>query len=137
MIPPARALTKNLPPHVQEVIQEVYTLLVGVGCDPDVKTRYISFTRNSCLVGSAHVSGKQIELALALPEDHPSDLIEDASHLTWRTLPVCLRLTASTDRQEVLDLVREALARVVRGEHTINRPAEFFGSRPRRSNWNS
>lgn len=137
MIPSAEHLTKKLPVSLQSLLHKIYGLLVdGFGCDPDVKTLYISFTKDGSLVASAHIGGKQIELALALPEDHPSGLLEDASHLTWRTLPVFICLDANSSHQDALDLVREALDRVTSGEHKIDRPSDFFAVRPRRSHWN-
>lgn len=136
MIPSAEHLTKKLPTSLQSLLHKIYRLLVGNGCEPDVKTLYISFTKDASLVASAHIGGKQIELALALSEDHPSGLLEDASHLTWRTLPVCICLDANSSHKDALNLVREALDRVMSGEHDIDRPSDFFAVRPRKSNWN-
>ncbi len=127
MIPAAEQLLDGQPESVKDLMGNAYAAMVeGSGCQPDVKTIYISFTKNSQLVASAHPGSDGIELALALPEDHPSGLLEDASHLTWRTLPLLVRVTASSGREEVLDLVYEAIKRVESGEHDVDRPPEYF-----------
>lgn len=133
MIPTAEKLGNHLPKRVKALLADIYELMVeDHGCRPDVKTIYISFTFEQAMVASAHIGAEDIELALALPEDHPSDLLEDALHLTWRTLPVLVRVDLDSIGQDVLDLVEEAVERVKSGRHSINRPPEFFANRKRK-----
>lgn len=133
MIPAAEKLVNHLPKHVKALLTDVYKLIVDKhGCHPDVKTIYISFTFEQAMVASAHIGTEDIELALALPEDHPSNLMEDALHLTWRTLPVLLRVNRHSTGKDVLELVEEAVERVKSGRHAVNRPPEFFANRKRK-----
>lgn len=127
MIEAAEPLVEGQTRAVKALMGDVYAALVeGSECQPDVKTIYISFTKNGVLVASAHPGRGDVELALALPESHPSPLLDDASNLTWRTLPLLIDLTPSTRREDVLDLVYEAVRRVETGEHDVDRPPEFF-----------
>ena len=133
MIPVAEKLVNHLPNEVKALLADIYELIVeDHGCHPDVKTIYISFTFEQVMVASAHIGTEDIELALALPENHPSNMLEDALHLTWRTLPVLLRVNQDSDDKDVLDLIEEAVERVKSGKHTVNRPPEFFAKRKRK-----
>lgn len=133
MIPAAEKLVNHLPEGVKAQLADIYELMVEEhGCRPDVKTIYISFTFEQAMVAAAHIGAEDVELALALPEDHPSDLVEDALHLTWRTLPVLVRVGRGSTGRDVLDLAGEAVERVKSGRHTINRPPEFFADRKRK-----
>ena len=132
MIPAASGLLSPLPSTVREISEDVYSALVeGSGCSADVKTIYISFTIDADLVASMHPNPTFVEVALALPEDHESQLLEDASHLTWRTLPLLVPIDEDSDREEVLDLVYEAVGRVTSGEHDVNRDPDYFRTRRR------
>lgn len=127
MIPAAKVLLADQSDAVRSLFSDVYSALVhGSGCRPDVKTIYVSFTLGDSLVASAHPRADVVELALALPEAHGSTLLEDASHLTWRTLPLLVCIEADSPREDVMDLVYEAVNRVESGEHDVDRPPEFF-----------
>lgn len=127
MIEAAEALVEGQTEKAKALMADVYGALVEAsGCRPDVKTIYISFTKDDCLVASAHPGPDGIELALALPENHPSPLLADASHLTWRTLPLLVSISESTNREDVMDLVYEAMSRIESGEHDVDRPPEYF-----------
>ena len=137
MIPEAEDLARNLPAHMKRTLDYVYKMLVEkYECFPDVKTINLTFTRGEDLVASAHIGSNYLELALALPEDHPSPLLEDASHLTWRTLPVMVDITKKTNPKQVLHLTKEAAERIVNGEHDINRSIEYFAKKRIKTSWN-
>ena len=83
-----------------------------------------------------------IEVALALPEDAEDPLLEDASHLTWRTLPVAAVLRKETDIKRLSALAKTAVDRVKNATHDVERGNDFFvearrervGQRPRLPN---
>ena len=116
-------------------VHAVLEALTSGGCVHDVKTIYISSTLHGDMVAAIYPHRECCEIALALPEDHPASLLEDATHLTWKTLPVMVTLDNETVKAELLDLVQEALRRVQAGQHDVNRPNEFFSRRARRTTW--
>jgi hypothetical protein len=73
-----------------------------------------------------------IELALALQENHPSELLIDATHLSWRTLPVAASLRTKDQLSEVLDLANQACERVQSESHLVYRDNEFSTKHNRR-----
>ena len=68
----------------------------------------------------------RVEIALALPEDHESGLLIDATHLTWKTLPVAAIVKTKDDAAETLELIDEACQRIKDGVHDVERPNDYF-----------
>ena len=56
----------------------------GAKAEHDVKTIYISYMVGDQMVAAVYPHSREIEIALALPEDHPSALLRDATHLALR-----------------------------------------------------
>jgi len=101
----------------------------GAKAEHDVKTIYISYMVGDQMVAAVYPHSREIEIALALPEDHPSALLRDATHLTWRTLPVSVVVTNPDEAHAALPLVREAVERVSSGIHDVHRDNEHFIAR--------
>ena len=88
------------------------------------------------MVAALYGHADHVEVALALDEQHPSELLVDASHLTWRTLPVSAIVRTVKDLKELSQLVDEACDRVRVGKHDVKRDNEYFmkSRRERRGN---
>jgi len=66
---------------------------------------------------------------LALDERSDGPLLIDASHLTWRTLPVAAELKSMKDLAAFGALAAEACSRVRSAEHGVMRDNDFFMQR--------
>ena len=109
---------------------------LAAGCNSYVKTIYIGYDIDGEMVAALYSHSDHIEVALALAEDHPSGQLIDASHLTWKTLPVAAIGHNATEVKKMKPLITEACARVRAGKHDVNRDNEFFikSRRERRGN---
>lgn len=103
------------------------------GCDLYVKTIYVGVTVEGEMVAALYPRSGGVEVALALPDDHECELLKDASHLTWPTLPVCLDVKDREEANRAVLLIDEAYERVANGMHGVSRPPEFFRDRKVRS----
>ena len=101
-------------------------LLVKAGLLAYVKTIYIGYEHDGEMVAALYGHADNVEVALALDINHPSGLLVDASHLTWRTLPVSAILRSKADLDEFQGLVNESCQRVREGSHDVLRDNEFF-----------
>lgn len=126
-------LLKTLSPGLRRAFEAIDEALAadGASAEHDVKTIYISYMVRGEMVAAVYPHSQEIEVALALPEDHPSPLLRDATHLTWRTLPVSIVVCDEAEAEVVLDLVHEAVNRVTTGTHDVNRDNEHFIARRR------
>lgn len=96
------------------------------GCSSYVKTIYVGYDIGGEMVAAMYGRGDHLEVALALAEDHPSEVLIDASHLTWKTLPVAALVHDLSEVDAVGVLVAEACERVRTGQHNVNRDNDFF-----------
>jgi len=119
--------------RVREAMDPIVRSLLAGGCRDHVKTIYVGFALDEEMVAAAYPHPGSCDIALALPEDHPSELLEDATHLTWRTMPVLLTVDSSASGKAAMPLVLEALERVATGTHDVERPPEYFKGRVERS----
>lgn len=134
MIPEAANLARGMTASAKAAFERTYSLLVDtLGCQPHVKTIYVGFTLGDEMVAAIYPHSDRFEIALALPEDHRSALLLDATHLTWRTMPVSTTVTDAASGREIEPLILEAAARVRSGSHDVNRPPEFFIGRKKRN----
>jgi hypothetical protein len=87
------------------------------------------------MVAAMYGRADYVEVALALPEDLESDLLVDATHLTWRTLPVAALVRRTDDLAVFESLATDACDRVRSRAHDVRRDTEFFAksARERRS----
>jgi len=103
-----------------------HDIFVEHGCTSYVKTIYVGYDIGGEMVAALYGHADHVEVALALPEDADGDLLVDASHLTWRTLPVAAILNSETDVEQFSKLVSEAVARVSAQTHDVRRDNDFF-----------
>lgn len=123
---------KTLGSAVRPTARAAHASLVKTGCSSYVKTIYIGYAIGGEMVAALYAHPDRVEVALALAEDADNRLLEDASHLTWRTLPVAAVLRSRSDIEEFGLLVGEAVARVENRQHDVKRTNEFFARLPRR-----
>ncbi len=127
----AEGYIESLGPAVKLVARAAHACFVGRGCASYVKTIYVGYTIGSEMVAAMYAHPDRVEVALALAEDADSALLVDASHLTWRTLPLAAVLRSEADIRKFGSLVAEAVARVENEEHDVERSNEFFARRAR------
>ena len=105
---------------------QVHEMFLAAGCSSYVKTIYIGYDIDGEMVAALYGHADHVELALALAEEHPSSQLIDASHLTWKTLPVAAIGHDAAEVEKMTGLVVEACDRVRAGLHTVNRDNDFF-----------
>ena len=106
--------------------KQVHDMLVANGCSSYVKTIYIGYDIDGEMVAALYGHSDHVEIALALAEDHPASQLIDASHLTWKTLPVAAVGYNETEVLNMRSLIVEACERVREGLHHVNRENAFF-----------
>ena len=111
---------------VGPLASDLHDVLLNLGCVSYVKTIYIGYDIAGEMVAALYGHSDYVEIALALPEDADGDLLIDASHLTWRTLPVAAIVRKTTDVQPFKELASIAVERVRTASHTVNRDNDFF-----------
>lgn len=105
---------------------QVHDMFLVAGCNSYVKTIYIGYDIDGEMVAALYGHADHVEVALALAEDHPSGELIDASHLTWKTLPVAAVGHSAVEVEKFQPLIDEACARVRAGQHDVNRDNDFF-----------
>ena len=104
----------------------LHVALLAQGCDAYVKTIYIGYGISGEMVAALYAHANHIELALAVAEDHPNMVLKDASHLTWRTLPLALEIRSTEDLVLAGELIEEACVRIRGGSHDVERDNDHF-----------
>jgi hypothetical protein len=132
----AQAYLSEMNKKVRPLASDLHDVLLNLGCVSYVKTIYIGYDIAGEMVAALYGHSDYVEIALALPEDADGDLLIDASHLTWRTLPVAAIVRKTTDVQPFKELASVAVERVRTASHTVNRDNDFFAKsrRERRGN---
>ena len=105
---------------------QVHEMFLAAGCNSYVKTIYIGYDIDGEMVAALYGHSDHVEVALALAEDHPSSQLIDASHLTWKTLPVAAIGHDAAEVKKMGPLIEEACERVRAGQHHVNRDNDFF-----------
>jgi len=105
---------------------EAHRHLVDQGCTSYVKTIYIGYDFKGVMVAALYGHFDYVEVAIALPENFDSLILIDATHLTWRTLPVAAVLKSKSDMKSFATLVKAACKGVLSGSHTVMRDNDFF-----------
>lgn len=103
-----------------------HDLLIAAGCTSYVKTIYIGYDVGGEMVAALYGHNDRIEIALALPDDADHPLLIDASHLTWRSLPVAALVRTEPDLISLAELIAVACHRIQTKQHDVMRDAEFF-----------
>jgi hypothetical protein len=106
--------------------QVLHDHLVGNGCDSYIKTIYIGYEIDGNMVAALYAHADHIEIALALDEDDPDSALKDASHLTWRTLPLSFEVWTPSDAEKAALFIDEACNRIKVGTHAVLRDNEHF-----------
>jgi hypothetical protein len=122
----AQAYLSEMNKKVGPLASVLHDVLLNLGCVSYVKTIYIGYDIAGEMVAALYGHSDYVEIALALPEDADGELLIDASHLTWRTLPVAAIVRNTTDVQPFTELASTAVERVRTASHTVNRDNDFF-----------
>src|SRR5437764_13875398 len=130
MIPEASGMIAEAPVSVRRATERIYAFLVSDhGCSPYVKTIYIGFEIDGELVAALYPHSDHVEIAMALPESASDAILIDATHLTWKTLPVAGVVRSSADIDRAIGLLSGAVEAVRSGTHVVNRPSDHFMGR--------
>ena len=111
---------------IRKLASELHKIFVKQGCVSYVKTIYIGYDIEGQMVAALYCHEDRVEVALALDENHVSPILIDATHLTWRSMPVAAVVRNDRDLSAAALLVVEASLRVKAGKNTLNRSSEFF-----------
>ena len=130
----AEAYLASLNKRIGGIATQAHQRLIDQGCTSYVKTIYIGYDFNGEMVAALYGHVDYVEVAMALPENFDSPILIDASHLTWRTLPVAAVLKGSGDLKNFATLVLAACRGVLSGSHTVLRDNEFFVKTKREKN---
>lgn len=122
----ARAYLGTSNKKVQNLASELHKTFIKLGCVSYVKTIYIGYDIEGQMVAALYCHEDRVEIALALEENHVSPILIDATHLTWRSMPVAAVVRNDKDLSAAALLVVEASSRVKAGKNTLNRSSEFF-----------
>lgn len=111
---------------VNRIARDAHELLVNNGCSSYVKTIYIGYDFDGQMIAALYAHADHVEVAVALSDSFESELLVDATHLTWRTLPVAAILRSKQDVVKFGDLVTKACEGVRSGSHSISRDNDYF-----------
>jgi hypothetical protein len=127
----AVAYIDTLGKKVAPIASEAHNALVGQGCSSYVKTIYIGYDLDGVMVAALYGHAEYVEVALALEESYDSKILIDATHLTWRTLPVAAVLKTKEDLRQFSQLAKVACGNIKTGGHFVNRDNDFFAAAKR------
>jgi hypothetical protein len=120
---------KEIEPPLRSLAAAAHDCLIKLGCQSYVKTIYIGYDLDGEMVAALYARNDFVEIALALPEEAENPILVDASHLTWRTLPVAAVIRSADDLPSFTDLAIESVNRVKTASHNVLRDNEFFFGR--------
>ena len=127
----AEAYLASLNKKIGGIAAQAHRQLIDQGCTSYVKTIYIGYDFNGEMVAAVYGHPDYVEVAIALPENFDSLILIDASHLTWRTLPVAAVIKSKDDLSRFSALVKAACEGVLSGSHTVLRDNDFFAKAKR------
>jgi hypothetical protein len=122
----AQTYLANMSKKTKPLATEIHTFLISLGCVSYVKTIYIGYSINEEMVAAMYGHVDHLEIAIALPENTESAILVDASHLTWRTLPVAAIVKQRIDMTEFREMAKIAVTNVNTKSHYVNRDNDFF-----------
>src|SRR5665213_3463112 len=102
---------------VRPLAAAIDALFSSAGCASYVKTIYIGYDIGGEMVAALYGHQDHVEVALALPEDAEHELLIDASHLTWRTLPLAAVIREDSQLGPLAGLIDLACERVRTQQH--------------------
>jgi hypothetical protein len=119
-------LPRTATKKARDLAVNVDQIFTNLGCNCYKKTIYLGYEYDGEMVAALYINRNYLEIPLALPEEYDGPLIEDARHLTWRTLPVAAVVKSKTDLNIFENYAREAFERVKNRSHTVLRDNQFF-----------
>ena len=122
----AKTYLSEMGKKMRPLADAIHEAMISLGCVSYVKTIYIGYDIDGEMVAALYGHTDHVEVALALPEDAEGDLLIDARHLTWRTLPVAAIVRSPKDVSSFEQLARLAAERVRTAAHTVNRDNDYF-----------
>ena len=128
----AKTYLSEMGKKMRPIAGAIHEAMISLGCVSYVKTIYIGYDIDGEMVAALYGHTGHVEIALALPEDAEGDLLVDASHLTWRTLPLAAIVRSLDDVEDFRRLAEVAAERVRSAAHTVNRDNEYFKTRENR-----
>ena len=103
------AMIRGIPRKpLRDAATELDKTFLANGCLAYVKTIYIGYELDGEMIAAVYPRSDHLEVALAIPEDQEHELLRDASHLTWRTLPLAAVVTSKHDAIDIGDLLTMA-----------------------------
>lgn len=127
----AEEYLRQLRPPVGDLAWAAHDALVDLGCGSYVKTIYIGYDLGGEMVAALYGHTDHVEVALALPETAQSAILVDATHLTWRTLPLAALVRAEHDVPDFVRLAAMAAERVKTQMHDVALDNDHFIERRR------
>jgi hypothetical protein len=122
----ADAYIGGLSKKVAKTASDLHKILIAEGCSSYVKTIYVGYDFNGSMVAALYGHAEYVEVAMALVESFESPILIDATHLTWRTLPVAAIVRSKEDIRLFKTLAQSACGGVKGGQHTVDRDSVFF-----------
>ena len=122
----AQTYLSGMGKKIKPLAEALHASLISLGCESYVKTIYVGYNIDGEMVAALYVHANRVEIALALPEDAEGDLLIDARHLTWRTLPVAAVIRSLSEVPEFEVLAKVATERIKNATHSVNRDNDFF-----------
>jgi hypothetical protein len=99
---------------------------VTLGYASYVETIHVGYEIAGEMAAVAYARADYGEVALGLSEEVESDLLVDATDLTWRTLPVTAFVRRTDDLPVFEMLAADACDRIRSRAHDVHRDNEFF-----------
>jgi hypothetical protein len=122
----AKIYLSEMGKKMRPIAEAIHEAMISLGCVSYVKTIYIGYDIDGEMVAALYGHTDHVEIALALPEDAEGELLVDASHLTWRTLPVAAIVRSIDSIDDFTKLAKVAAERVKSDAHTVNRDNDYF-----------
>lgn len=122
----AQTYLSGIGKKMKPLAEALHASLISLGCVPYVKTIYIGYDIDGEMVAALYRHTDHVEIALALPEDAEGELLVDARHLTWRTLPVAAVVRSLSEVPDFEILARAATERIKTATHNVSRDNDFF-----------
>ena len=117
---------EEIEPPLRGLAASAHDCLIKLGCQSYVKTIYIGYDLDGEMVAALYARNDFVEIALALPEEAVNPILVDASHLTWRTLPVAAVIRTTDDLPSFTELAVESVNRIKTASHDVLRDNDFF-----------
>jgi hypothetical protein len=122
----AEEYISGLSERAQQLALAVHQVFLSLGCTSYVKTIYVGYDIDGQMVSALYGHASSLEVALALPDDTSGPLLEDASHLTWRTLPVAAVIKSTDEIDSFSEHAQRAVERIKAQVHDVERDNDFF-----------